>query len=89
MVIGDIRQQLQIIETNAIGFNGITAMWDEFMPDFFMTVVRNSRQWLTEAINEVLRAYTGNDPAQEAIRILVSTYQGELNSIIRINGWFQ
>ncbi len=59
---GLIREQLQLIELNVRGANGLSQHWEEFFPDYMQQIEDFAQTWMADRIRQIRLIYASTDP---------------------------
>lgn len=84
--LGNIRNGIVYVENNAPGWQGVTNLWDAWIPNFFQTIVNQQYRWAYDVLNlivDLLGSRTDSD-AQKLLALAATLF--EQLSIIQIPG---
>jgi hypothetical protein len=57
LVHNTVRVQTRIIENNQVGAQGLTEIWEEFLPDFLHEVSANAQNYVRDALDGIERRW--------------------------------
>ena len=81
-----IRTALVYLQVNNFAWNGVVALWDEFIVDHMHAVAQAGYNWAVDAINIICIQFQDAEPATAtALLRLMSLLHSQLNDI-RIDG---
>ncbi|KAF2171542.1 hypothetical protein M409DRAFT_18654 [Zasmidium cellare ATCC 36951] len=82
VVAADVRNELRDWERLTPGVRGIVAHWDENYPAYFEQVSLFARNWVTDRLNEIRRAWQpANAPARDSVLAEVGRLEDLINDM--------